>query len=306
MRAAVIGIGSNSVRMLTAEIDGTSGVRLRRGRAATRLFAGLDSQRRLSGESMERTAAAVATMAAQAREAGAGTLRIFATSATRDAVNGADFLRMLRERTGAEAEVLSGEEEAALSFIGAGDGGHCGVIDIGGGSTELVVGDGMTVRVSCSCQMGAVRLFRLISIGGRRDVDTAIMAARGVLRDGIEVRPLLRTDRPEHWWGTGGTFTALAALALNVPWTDRTDMHGTMLSRERVRAEAESLAEMPVEERLRLKSLQPGRADIVVHGICILLACMEELDIDRITVSECGNLDGYLKRCFGLTRLENA
>ncbi|MBR4711747.1 MAG: hypothetical protein IKP10_06910 [Clostridia bacterium] len=305
MRASVIGIGSNSVRMMTAEIAGTVGIRLRRGRAATRLFAGLDSQRRLSSEAMQRTAAAAMTMAAQAREAGAETVRIFATSATRDAVNGPEFLGMLKDLTGAEAEVLSGEDEAALSFIGASDGGHCGVIDIGGGSTELVVGDGMDVHASCSCQMGAVRLFRLISINGHQDVDTAVMAARGVLRDGIESHPALLAEKPDRWWGTGGTFTALAALALNVAWTDRTDMHRTMLSRARIRAEAESLAEMPLEERLRLPSLQPGRADIVVHGICILLACMEELGIERITVSECGNLDGYLKRCFHLIELRN-
>ena len=128
MRAAVIGIGSNSVRMLAADIDGSAGVRILRDRAATRLFAGLDSERRLSAESMQRTAAAAGTMAARARAAGAETVRVFATSATRDAVNGADFLRVLNRCTAAEAEILSGESEAALSFIGAGDGGHCGVI----------------------------------------------------------------------------------------------------------------------------------------------------------------------------------
>ncbi|MBQ6173217.1 MAG: hypothetical protein IJK28_01175 [Clostridia bacterium] len=306
MRAAVIGIGSNSVRMLAADIDGSAGVRILRDRAATRLFAGLDSERRLNAESMQRTAAAAGTMAARARAAGAETVRVFATSATRDAVNGADFLRVLNRCTAAEAEILSGESEAALSFIGAGDGGHCGVIDIGGGSTEIVLGEGMDIHASCSCQMGAVRLFRLLSIDSRRDVDTAVMAARGVLRDGIAEQPLLVSEKPDSWWGTGGTFTALAALALRVPWTERTDMHRTMLTRERVRAEAESLADMTVEERLRIPSLQPGRADIVVHGICILLACMEELSVDRITVSESGNLDGYLKWRFGLTSLRNA
>ena len=305
MKAAVIGIGSNSVRMLAADLDGTAGVRTLRGRAATRLFAGLDSQRRLSEEAMDRTAAAAASMAAQAREAGAETVRIFATSATRDAANGADFLQLLNRRTGAEAEVLSGEAEAALSFIGASDGGRCGVIDIGGGSTEIAVGEGQTVHASCSCQMGAVRLFRLLAIGNRQEVEPAVMAARLVLRDGIQGQPLLRSEKPDAWWGTGGTFTALAALAMNVSWTDRTDMHRTMLTRERVRAEAESLADLSLEERLRLPSLQPGRADIVVHGICILLACMEELGIDRITVSESGNLDGYLKWRFGLRELRN-
>ncbi len=303
MKAAVIGIGSNSVRMLTAEITGTVGTRILRERAATRLFAGLDSQHCLTAEAMERTASAAAQMAAHARAAGAESLRIFATSATRDAANGTDFLAMLMQRIQVPAEVLSGEEEAALSFIGASDGGRCGVIDIGGGSTELVTGEGMTVHASCSCQMGAVRLYRLLSIDSRRDVDSAVQAARGVLRDGLASRS--DWDQPERWWGTGGTFTALAALSLGLPWTDRTGMHRAMLTRERVRAEAESLADLPLAERLKLPGLQPGRADIVVHGICILLACMDELGIDRISVSESGNLDGYLKWRHGLTELIN-
>ncbi len=303
MRAAVIGIGSNSVRMLAAEIENGIGHRLSRLRAATRLFAGLDDHKILSVEAMERTCSAVMTQATQARLLGAKDLSIFATSATRDAANSDVFARMILERTGCPLHVSSGQEEAELSFLGATDGGDCGVIDIGGGSTEVIVGEGSRMLGCFSCQMGAVRLFRLIDIHSRADLPGAIDAARGVLRDQLALVPDFRS--PSRWWGPGGTFTALAALARDVPWEERTNMHGTMLSRDRVRTEAEFLSELSLADRLRLPSLQPGRADIVVHGICILLACMEEMNIERLTVSEFGNLDGFLKRAYGLERLSN-
>ena len=135
MKAAVIGIGSNSVRMLLAEIDNGRGRRLLRDREGTRLFAGLDAQGRLSRESMEHAAASVRRMAQSAREQGAAEVRLFATSATRDAANQGEFTSLLRRETGLELEICTGAEEASLSFLGATDGNYCGVVDIGGGST---------------------------------------------------------------------------------------------------------------------------------------------------------------------------
>ncbi len=300
-KVAVIGIGSNSVRMLTALISGETGIRLSRERAATRLFAGLNEHRRLSDSSMETTSSAAGDMARRARDAGASELTVFATSATRDAVNAADFAARIKEKTGADLRVCSGSEEAALSFIGATDGGDCGVIDIGGGSTEVVVGEGFTVRSAVSCQMGAVRLFRLIAIDSPADLPGAVQAAAGVLSDTLEDQPAWRA--PAAWWGTGGTFTCLSALVRDTDWTDRTVTQGTVLTREAVWDQARRLAALTVPERLKIHSLQPSRADIVVHGICILLACMERLDIPAITVSEYGNLDGMMKRLYNLKAL---
>ena len=300
---AVIGIGSNSVRMLTAEISGDVGFRLNRERAATRLFAGLDRERRLSPGSMETTAGAAGAMARQAREAGATELTVFATSATRDAVNAAEFAALIREKTGADLQVCTGQEEAALSFIGAGDGGDCGVIDIGGGSTEVVLGEGFTVRNAVSCQMGAVRLSRLIAIDSPEDLQGAIRAAEGVLSDVLAGQTDWRA--PAKWWGTGGTFTCLSALVRDTDWTDRTVTQGTLLTREAVWGQAQRLSALSIPERLNIHSLQPSRADIVVHGICILLACMDRLDIPAISVSEYGNLDGMMKRLYSLKTLIN-
>ncbi len=294
MKVAVIGIGSNSVRMLVAQVENGCLHRLRRDREGTRLFAGLDEKRCLSAESMSTSCAAVRRMAESARAEGVQALHLFATSATRDAANQADFARMLLEETGLQLEICSGDEEAALSFYGATGGGDSGVIDIGGGSTEIIVGQDADIRCAFSCQMGAVRLASRMPIRDHGDMDSVMLVARDILEEQLREHPTLRL--PAAWRGTGGTFTTLAAISLGVNWTDRTYMHGTVLTRDEVLRIARLLADMPLAERLRLPGLQPHRADIVVHGICILLACMDRLGFDRIVVSEYGNLDGYINR----------
>ena len=296
MQAAVIGIGSNSVRALVARNNEGVFQRLYRDREGTRLFAGLDSRGMLKEESIRKTAEAVRRMAANAREKGAEDLSIFATSAARDAVNGQDFMDAVEAAAGIQPAILSGEEEARLSFFGASravkDECFCGVTDIGGGSTEIVTGQGDEIECAFSCQMGAVRLFRMLPITGKEDMDPVIDAAREILERKLEECGEIRV--PDTWIGTGGTFTTMAAMVKEIPWTARTHMHGTRVTEEEIRNVGERLAGMPLEERIRLPGLQPGRADIVVHGICILIAVMERFGIGAITVSEWGNLDGYL------------
>ena len=300
MRVAVIGIGSNSVRMLVADVMNGRFDRLARDRAGTRLFAGLDAQCCLSQESMARTAGEAGRMAKEAREQGCVDVRVFATSASRDARNGEAFLSLLREITQAEPEILSGVEEAELSFLGASDvvpeGRRCGMIDIGGGSTELVLGRGKRLELAMSCQMGAVRLFRKMPINEVSDMARVEEEARQILDERLGACP--GWEAPEMWVGTGGTFTVLAAMVRGVHWTDRTNMHGTRISRVAVREIGERLAGMTMAERLQLPGLQPARADIVVHGICILLAIMDRMDAEELVVSEYGNLDGYVRKHF--------
>ncbi len=293
MKVAVIGIGSNSVRMLIARVEAGEMVRLRRDREGTRLFSGLDERRNLSADSMAKSCRAVKTMADSARAEGVQAIHLFATSATRDAANQADFTALLKGETGLELEICSGELEAALSFFGATDGGDSGVIDIGGGSTEVIAGSGMDVRCGFSCQMGAVRLAERLPIRDHGDLPAVQALAGDILEEALRRHPALSI--PPTWRGTGGTFTTLAAIYKGINWTDRTCMHGTALPRAEIERIARDLADMSIEERRRLPGLQPNRADIVVHGICILLACMARLNISEITVSEYGNLDGYVK-----------
>ena len=299
MNAAVIGIGSNSVRSLLVQVDGSGFQRLRRDREGTRLFAGLDEQGNLRRDSMDKTVAAVRRMALEAGKQGAERLEIFATSAARDAANGREFMAAVEEQAGVPLRIISGEEEAELSFLGASGAApanRCGMIDIGGGSTEIAVGSPAGLECIFSCQMGAVRLFRRLRIDRKEDMKPVEVAAAEILNDHLKDYPEL--EIPETWVGTGGTFTTLAAMILGQPWTDRTHVHGTTITAADIRNIGETLAGMKVEDRIHLQGLQPSRADIVVHGICILLGVMERLGRDRITVSEWGNLDGYVSKYY--------
>ena len=299
MRAAVIGIGSNSVRSLLADVNGAGFQRLWRDREGTRLFAGLDELGNLNRDAMDKTVSAVRRMATEARQKGAEELAIFATSAARDAANGKVFMAEVEREAGVPLRIISGEEEAELSFMGASAALHadrCGMIDIGGGSTEIAIGTPNGIECAFSCQMGAVRLYRRLRLEHPDDMRPVEVAAAEILDDHLRSFPGL--DLPEAWVGTGGTFTTLAAMVLEQPWTDRTHVHGTSITSTEIRDIGEKLAGMKVEERIKLPGLQPSRADIVVHGICILLGVMERLGMDRITVSEWGNLDGYFHKYF--------
>lgn len=202
------------------------------------------------------------------------------------------------QRAGVQLEITPGEDEAALSYLGAAEGGFCGVIDIGGGSTEVIAGRDLSTDFGFSCQMGAVRLYRSMPIRSRADTAAVIDAADSLLRE--QLSRLGDPALPTQWRGTGGTFTALAALRHGVSWSERGCIHGTLLPLSFVQSICDQLADMTPEQRLQVPGLHPGRADIVVHGICILLACMRRLGFTSITVSEYGNLDGYMKRTYRL------
>ena len=299
MRTAVIGIGSNSVRSLLADVSGTGFQRLRRDREGTRLFAGLDEAGNLDRDSMDKTVSAVRRMAMDAKKLGAEKLAIFATSAARDAANGKEFMAAVEQEAGVPLRIISGEEEAELSFLGASaalSADRCGMIDIGGGSTEIAIGTRAGIECAFSCQMGAVRLYRRLRLEHPDDMKPVEVAAAEILDE--HLRSFRELELPKAWVGTGGTFTTLAAMVLEQPWTDRTHVHGTSITSTEIRDIGEKLAGMKVEERIKLPGLQPSRADIVVHGICILLGVMERLGMNRITVSEWGNLDGYFHKYF--------
>ena len=299
MRAAVIGIGSNSVRSLLADVSGADFQRLWRDREGTRLFAGLDGAGNLNRDAMDKTVSAVRRMASEVRQKGAEELAIFATSAARDAANGREFMEEVKQEAGVPLRIISGEEEAELSFLGASaalPAERCGMIDIGGGSTEIAIGTRAGIECAFSCQMGAVRLYRRLRLEHPDDMKPVEVAAAEILDE--HLRSFSELELPKAWVGTGGTFTTLAAMALEQPWTDRTHVHGTSITSTEIRDIGEKLAGMKVEERIKLPGLQPSRADIVVHGICILLGVMERLGMNRITVSEWGNLDGYFHKYF--------
>lgn len=293
MKVAAIGIGSNSLRMLVAEVESgliQQPVRYRKG---LRVFAALDSQKNISQEMVDLACESVLEFKHEALNAGAKHIHLFATSAVRDAANQIYFAEQLFQATGLELDVCSGEEEASLSFWGASGGGKTGMIDIGGGSTELAVGSDGKLCDAVSLQMGAVRLFRTMPI---TSVDTAEEVACKACEILSAVKDRFCDNHSEcSWVGVGGTFTTCAAVVQRIPWQQRDRIHHFVMNQQAVKDALDFLAPMSTDERLTLECLQPQRADIVVHGIAILLACMRELNIQSITVSEHGNLEGYLK-----------
>lgn len=292
MRTAAIGIGSNSLRMLLAEIQNGELHRLKRYREGMRTFAALDENGNIIPSMICQACEKVGQFVSEARSAGAETVHIFATSAIRDAKNQAEFLEKLEQAVQLPVEVCPGELEARLSYIGSTGKEPSGLIDIGGGSTEIAIGKGMNVREAVSLQLGAVRLFRCLTISDEATAEKALEEAKKIIRP---VTARFQAQEKLQWVGVGGTFTLAAALAQQIPWNEKEKIHQYRLAQEKVRAILTFLAPMTVEERLALPSMQPNRADIAAHGMAILLACMEELDIGVITVSEYGNLEGYLK-----------
>lgn len=294
MRAAVIGIGSNSVRMLVADVQGGRFLEVLRDREGTRLFGGLNESGNLSHESMNHTLSAVRVMQQKAMTLRSEKIFLFATSAVRDAGNQQEFSSLIRKETGLELDICSGESEAALSFLGSTSGERCGVIDIGGGSTEYVIGSGTNIECGVSLQMGAVRLFRMYPIHSAKDLPRVLEVAKEILHEGIG--PLQKVGLPQSWVGVGGTSTALAGMIKGVSWTEKAKLHGFCLKKEQVEKWLFHLADMSLAERLKLPGLQPQRADIMVHGTAIMVESMRQLSITSMEVSEFGNLDGYLKQ----------
>lgn len=295
MRLACIGIGSNAIRLLTADwVSGRLCV-VRRERRGTRLFAGLVDGT-LTKESIEASVEAVGQLAALAREDGAGEVFVFATSAVRDAKNAEDFTLRAQAAAGTAVEIVSGEEEAVLSFIGASDGGSCGVIDIGGGSTEFTLGDGQRVLGAMSLQMGAVRMQAQLPILSLADYEETVLRCKRIIQR--DAKNLLVMPRRALWVGVGGTMTTLGAMERRVPLFEPETCEGMAMRFEQVSAWGRRLAAMSLDARRHVDGLMPHRADIIPSGIAILEAAMVCFSIPELRLSAHGNMDGYLKKKF--------
>lgn len=287
---AAIDVGSNSVRLLVARADEDRLTVLRTARTTTRLINGVKDGL-LTGEPAQCTALAIAEQVQIARELGAAEIHAFGTSALRDAKNGEAFCEQTEALCGVRIRIISGVEEAQLAFSGAAPSGSCGVVDIGGGSTELIVGaDGQMLRAH-SAQIGAVRLAN--ELNGRLDPGEMLeMAARRV----EETARIVCTASPDKWIGVGGTITSLAAMTKQVDKYTPDAINDFPLTQAVVEDWLQRLCKMPVDERRTLIGLTPQRADIIPYGAAILLAVMRRTDAARIHACDHDNLEGYIRR----------
>ena len=295
MRLACIGIGSNAIRLLIAQWTQGRLCAQRRERRGTRLFAGLVNGA-LTEQSIRSSVEAVAELAVLARRDGAQEIFVFATSAVRDASNGEDFTRRAEAASGTRIEIISGEQEAVLSYIGASEGGRCGVIDIGGGSTEFTIGEDEHVLGAVSLQMGAVRMNAQTPVLRCEDYEATVERCMNMVRR--DAQTLLSCPKAERWVGVGGTMTTLGAMQRGVPLFDARLCEGMRVSRTDVCAWGRRLSRLPIAERRQIVGLMPHRADIIPSGIAILEAAMRMFGMEELTLSAHGNMDGYLKKKF--------
>ncbi|MFJ5955492.1 exopolyphosphatase [Paenarthrobacter sp. NPDC092416] len=296
-RVAAIDCGTNSIRLLIADasVNGAPGplTDVVREMRVVRLGQGVDATGELAPEALERTFAATRDYAGLIREHGAERVRFAATSATRDARNRQVFVDGIRELLGVEPEVISGDEEAALSFAGAssvlpvtGDDAIL-VVDLGGGSTEFVLGDASGVLAARSVDIGCVRLTErhLVSdpptreqiAAAEADVDAALdLAAQTV--------PL---DRATAVVGVAGSITTITAHALGLSEYQPERIHGAYLDLETIGDAATSLLEMTRDERAALPYMHPGRVDVIGAGALVWRRILQRL----ATVSQ-GRIEG--------------
>jgi len=295
MRLACIGIGSNAIRLLIAEWMQEELCVIRRERRGTRLFAGLVNGA-LTHQSIMSSVDAVAELAMLARQSGAQEIFVFATSAVRDASNGEEFTRLAEEASETHIEIITGEQEAVLSYIGASRGGCCGVIDIGGGSTEFTIGSQDRTLGAVSLQMGAVRMNAQTPICSLEDYETTVDRCVHMIRR--DAHALLQLPRAQYWVGVGGTMTTIGAMHRGVPLFDSQLCEGMIISRADVCAWGRRIAHLPMADRRQIVGLMPHRADIIPSGVAILEAAMRAFGMEEMALSARGNMDGYLKKKF--------
>jgi len=294
-RFAVVDQGTNSIRLLVVEPDGDGLRELARDMVITRIGEGVDRTGRIDPAALERTVAVLATYCRRARALHAERIRVAATAAVREAANRGDLERAVREHAGSELEVISGEREAELSFLGAARGLEAPapflVLDIGGGSTELVLGSERP-EAAVSLQMGSVRLterFVREDPPAERELEAMRVAVLGLLEE-AELRVPVREARTLV--AVAGTSTTVQAISLGLGRYDPEAIHRTRLSlpeAERVLAE---LAAMTTPERSALPVMAPGRGDVIVAGAVILVAVMRRFGFEGCVVSETDILDG--------------
>jgi exopolyphosphatase / guanosine-5'-triphosphate,3'-diphosphate pyrophosphatase len=302
-RVAAVDLGTNSIRLLVARFaEGEpEPVELSRDMVITRIGQGVDRTGKIGEEPLRRTLAVLERYCRRARALGADRIHLAATSAVRDASNRDDLARAVERLTGDPMEVLSGEQEAELSFVGATRGLDAEppflVLDIGGGSTEFVLGSGGgPPQAALSTRMGSVRLterFVRSDPPSYQELDTLDEAISKVL-SGVEDRMPVHDARTLV--AVAGTPTTVQAIALGLPEYDPSVLHRSILPRDNAESVFRMLADMTVRERRELPVMAPGREDVIPAGAAILVGVMRRWGFREAVISETDILDGLAYR----------
>src|SRR5215208_54019 len=296
MRVAVIDIGTNSTRLLIGDVEGTAVTEIERRTTVTNMGRGVDHTGLICSDAIDDVCTVIADYRSRYEEMGAERVMAIATSAVRDAVNGEAFIAELRERFGLDARLLTGEEEANLTYLGATAQRPARestlVFDIGGGSTELIVGFGTQVGFHTSLQAGTIRQSErhlTTDPPDPHELEDLAGEIRNLIDRAIAAEPQAKAKRAI---AVAGTPTSLAAIDQELEPYDPGRVHGYRLGLQPIQRMLSRLSSLPLAERLRVPGLHPGRAPTIVAGTVILVQVMRAFGIKEIEVSELDILHG--------------
>lgn len=299
VRRAVIDVGTNSVKLLVAEQNGQQLQPVCEESRQTRLGQGFYESHTLQPGPVAATAEAVASFATKARELSSASVRVIATSAARDAVNADDLTRAIERASGLKVQIISGEQEAEWAFQGVRTDPDLAqvpllLLDVGGGSSEFIVGQGKHIGFRQSFPVGTVRLLNALPHGDPPK-KTELTGAREWLRTFLadKVAPdlelaLKQQTGPMQCVGTGGTASILGCIEAQLTTFDRQRLESTRLSLERLRRHTERLWSLPLERRKKIVGLPPNRADVILFGVTIYEAVLERFSFPELRVSTRG------------------
>lgn len=290
-RRGIIDIGTNSVRLLIAEKEGSGEWKtLVKKLNSSRLGEGMTDTASLSSCAMQRTLKAIKTFAEEAREDGVTDLAAYGTSIMRDAKEAGDFAKEVTKETGVPVKILSGQEEAFYSYVGAAGTASVvtAVVDIGGGSTEICMGYGTDIGYRKSFNIGCVRC--------SSQFDTTSARGLGELKKHCfeQFKTADEMSSVKRWVCVGGTATTVAAILQEMDEYDASKIQGYTVKEEDVSRLLKELSRMSYDERCQVKGLMPERADIIVAGVAIMDSLMEYYALDEVTVSDRDLQEGLL------------
>jgi len=302
---AAIDVGSNTIRLLIGEIEGHKIKDVYSDRKITRLGNLVDETGRLQDENIRASSVVLKEFSSILAAYRVEHVRAVATSALREASNSASFVRQVLDNTGIQIEVIPGEKEAELTLKGVllslPDSIPCRrrdssfIVDIGGGSTEWILYGDRLLGMG-SIPVGVIKLARQfiktdpVSRSDIAEMDREIIS----LLDGLKPRVARYINRNTHFIGTAGTFTTVASVDLALDTYSREKIHLHRISWEKLRGMSENLLSMPLEERKKVKGLEPERADLIIPGLQFTIKVMDFFRFDELTISDYGLLDGLL------------
>jgi len=305
MRRAAIDIGTNSVKLLVADVDGAVVHPVWEESEQTRLGQGFYPAHQLQADAIAKSAAAVARLRNRAVERDATSVRAFATSAVRDAINQTELVEAVHAASGLTVEVVSGEQEADWAFAGVCTDPDLSnerlvILDVGGGSTEIILGHAAHRDFRASYPIGTVRLLETLRPADPPAPDWPRCQDHLTRLFATQLQPVLQPvlraagTGPAQFVGTGGTTSILAAMELRLARFDRERIEQTRLTRERIWHFQKVLWSTPLAERRRLPGLPPNRADVILFGVAIYAVLMGMFGFDTLRVSTRGIRFGAL------------